>query len=85
MASDLKCGRKKRVIWTDTAVNVIIDIFEEKKILEYLDGSRYRNEDIFKMVANELNKQLISEYSASEVSTQFKLSAWYVFCVISNT
>jgi len=39
--------------------------------MEHLDGSRYRNEDIFKMVANELNKQLISEYTVNEVSTQF--------------
>jgi len=63
--------RKKRVIWSDTAVNTMINIFEEKKIMEHLDGSRYRNEDICKMVANELNKQLISEYTVSEVNTQF--------------
>lgn len=52
--------RKKRVVWTDTAVNIMLNVFEEKRILEYFDGLCYRNQDIFKIFATEIIQSLSS-------------------------
>lgn len=50
-------ARKKRVVWSDDCVHQLLNVFEDKQIIKHLDGSRYRNEGVFRMAAAELNRR----------------------------
>ncbi|VVC36503.1 Hypothetical protein CINCED_3A024410 [Cinara cedri] len=67
-------ARKKRVVWTDDRVHELLNVFEDKQIIKHLDGSRYRNEGVFRMATAELNRRHIGEnkFTVPEIRVKWK-------------
>lgn len=63
--------QKKRVNWTTLETSFMLSIIRDKNILQLLDGKRYRNTDIFKVVEEELKIRGFMKTSA-QIRTKWK-------------
>ncbi|XP_055377925.1 uncharacterized protein LOC129609826 [Condylostylus longicornis] len=62
----------KRNIWSNEETRVMLELFKEQKIIEKIDGKKYRNSEIYGMVENCLKNKKIENKSAKQIEIRWK-------------
>lgn len=62
----------QRNMWSHEETVAMLAIMDEKKCLQYFDGKKYRNSEIYKMIANEMKAKGFSAKNEKQIDFRWK-------------